>query len=203
MLAAIARNNLARQCTRSSPLTAAKQITPVASIFNFPSGGGGATGVAKDFLSFPMDQSNWAKTPTSPFAESLRAGEETRKIDMAPHPRRRFIPGELYAPADLNDKNVPRYLKRSQQQQQQQQTAASAGRTTTTDMVALDRRNPLKEYKDTVFLSSYLTQMGNMRPKSETGLSRLNQRRMTKAVKRAKAIGLIPFTYNMYAAPRK
>ncbi|KAJ3150634.1 hypothetical protein HDU89_003042 [Geranomyces variabilis] len=171
-----ARPLLARHCIARSVVVAAKQITPAASISDFASGG--PSGVAKEFTSFTIDQNNWAKTPTSPFAESLRAGEETRKIDMAPHPRRRFIPGELYQPEDLNDKNVPRFLKRT-----------SKPTTTTKSSSDIERRNPLKEYKDTVFLSSYLTQMGNMRSKVDTGLSRQNQRRMTKAVKRAKAIG--------------
>ncbi|KAJ3168028.1 hypothetical protein HDU88_001976 [Geranomyces variabilis] len=188
-----ARPFLARHCIARSVVVAAKQVTPAASISDFASGG--PSGVAKEFTSFTIDQNNWAKTPTSPFAESLRAGEETRKIDMAPHPRRRFIPGELYQPEDLNDKNVPRFLKRTSKQ-----TTTTTTKSSSSD---IERRNPLKEYKDTVFLSSYLTQMGNMRSKVDTGLSRLNQRRMTKAVKRAKAIGLMPFTYNMYSSPRK
>ncbi|KAJ3175168.1 hypothetical protein HDU87_006403 [Geranomyces variabilis] len=170
--AAAARPSLARHCIARS-VVALKQITPAASISDFASGG--PSGVAKEFTSFTIDQNNWAKTPTSPFAESLRAGEETRKIDMAPHPRRRFIPGELYQPEDLNDKNVPRFLKR----------ASSKTSTKSSSSAATERRNPLKEYKDTVFLSSYLTQMGNMRSKSETGFS------------------LMPFTYNMYSSPRK
>ncbi|KAI8921201.1 ribosomal protein S18 [Powellomyces hirtus] len=119
--------------------------------------------------------------------ESSREDENRRKVVMVPHARRRFVPGQTYSPNELNDKNVDHYLKKN-------------SKTELVDVCDLERKNPLKEYKNVSFLSQFLTQMGYIRAKRETGLSRENQRRMTKAVKRAKAIGMLPFTYNLWNA---
>ncbi|RKP22398.1 ribosomal protein S18, partial [Syncephalis pseudoplumigaleata] len=55
--------------------------------------------------------------------------------------------------------------------------------------------DPLHEFKNVPLLSRFVTEMGRIRPRSETGLSTKNQRRLSKAIKRARAMGLMPFTY--------
>ncbi|KAJ3008230.1 hypothetical protein HKX48_008700, partial [Thoreauomyces humboldtii] len=95
----------------------------------------------------------------------------------------------LYSPRDLNDKFVDRFIKSRSKQPQ-------------IDVCEVERMDPLKEYKNTHFLSQFLTQMGYIKSKTDTGLSRYHQRRMTKAVKRAKAMGLMPFTYNLTSPKR-
>lgn len=44
-------------------------------------------------------------------------------------------------------------------------------------------------------MSDFVTDTGRIRPRSETGLRPVNQRRMAKAVRRAIALGLIPSVY--------
>lgn len=48
-------------------------------------------------------------------------------------------------------------------------------------------------YMDVPLLRKYLAESGKILPARITGLSRKNQRMVTKAIKRARAIGLLPF----------
>ena len=41
-------------------------------------------------------------------------------------------------------------------------------------------------------MADFVTEMGRIRPRTETGLRAVNQRKMAKAVKRAVALGLMP-----------
>lgn len=52
------------------------------------------------------------------------------------------------------------------------------------------------DYKDVATLRKFLTETGKILPARITGCSRKNQRMITKAIKRARAIGLLPFTTN-------
>jgi ribosomal protein S18 len=44
-------------------------------------------------------------------------------------------------------------------------------------------------------LSQFVTEMGMIKPRSETGLNRVNQRKVARAIKRARCMGLMPYTY--------
>lgn len=44
-------------------------------------------------------------------------------------------------------------------------------------------------------MSEYVTEQGRIRPRSETGLRLVNQRRLAKAIRRAVALGLMPSVY--------
>jgi small subunit ribosomal protein S18 len=44
-------------------------------------------------------------------------------------------------------------------------------------------------------MSDFVTDMGRIRPRKETGLRPVNQRKVAKAVKRAIALGLMPSAY--------
>ena len=50
------------------------------------------------------------------------------------------------------------------------------------------------EFNDVEFLSKYLDDQKRILPRRVTELSIRNQRRLTKAVKRARLLGLLPFT---------
>lgn len=41
-------------------------------------------------------------------------------------------------------------------------------------------------------MSEYITEQGRIRPRSQTGLRPVNQRRLAKAIRRAQALGLMP-----------
>ncbi|CDR38911.1 CYFA0S02e08438g1_1 [Cyberlindnera fabianii] len=53
------------------------------------------------------------------------------------------------------------------------------------------RVNPLDCYTNTKYLSSYLTSTGRIHPREVTKLSLKNQKRLAKAIKRARAAGLL------------
>ncbi|KAI8871417.1 37S ribosomal protein S18, partial [Ramicandelaber brevisporus] len=55
--------------------------------------------------------------------------------------------------------------------------------------------NPLHEYKYVSLLSQYVTDMGRIISREKTGLTKINQRRVSKAIRRARAFGLMPVTY--------
>ncbi len=49
------------------------------------------------------------------------------------------------------------------------------------------------DYKDIKTLSSYITEKGRIPPRRITGNCAFHQRRLTKAIKRARIVGLLPF----------
>lgn len=51
---------------------------------------------------------------------------------------------------------------------------------------------PERLYRNFSVMSEYVTEMGRLRHRTETGLRPVNQRRMAKAVRRAVGIGLMP-----------
>ncbi|KAJ2801493.1 hypothetical protein H4R20_003649 [Coemansia guatemalensis] len=61
------------------------------------------------------------------------------------------------------------------------------------------KMNPLKEYKNTVMLSQFVTEMGRIKARYKTGITAKSQRRIAKAIRRARSFGLIPVTkrYNI------
>jgi small subunit ribosomal protein S18 len=49
------------------------------------------------------------------------------------------------------------------------------------------------DYKDVELLSKFLTEQGKILPRRATGLTTKQQTRLTKAVKKARVISLLPF----------
>lgn len=49
------------------------------------------------------------------------------------------------------------------------------------------------DYKDVELLSKFLTEQGKILPRRATGLTTKQQTRLTKAVKKARIIALLPF----------
>jgi small subunit ribosomal protein S18 len=57
----------------------------------------------------------------------------------------------------------------------------------------LQNKNILIDYKNTSILRKFLSPEGKILPSRRTGLISKNHRKFTKAVKRARAINLLPF----------
>ncbi len=52
-------------------------------------------------------------------------------------------------------------------------------------------------YKDPKALRRYMTEQGYIIPRAKTGLSQKQQKRLTKAVKHARHLALLPFTQTL------
>lgn len=57
--------------------------------------------------------------------------------------------------------------------------------------------NLRKEYKHVAMLSSFCDQMGQILPRKVTGLTKINQKLASKAIKRARSMGFMGYTYRM------
>ncbi|KAG8966024.1 hypothetical protein FRC03_012667 [Tulasnella sp. 419] len=103
---------------------------------------------------------------------------------------------KFYLPTDFNRKNriddpdAPRTFGRPSG------LGPSAERTKSTDpFLALDI-NLKQEFRNGTLLSQFTTNMGLIKNRGETKLSRGNQRKLAKAVKRARNMGLLPYFSN-------
>jgi small subunit ribosomal protein S18 len=61
-----------------------------------------------------------------------------------------------------------------------------------------DIKVDLIDYKDERLLRKFLTENGKMIPRRITGVSAKTQRRLTRAVKRARIMALLPFVEEAY-----
>jgi len=52
------------------------------------------------------------------------------------------------------------------------------------------------DYKDVKSLQRYVNQFGQIETRKRTGLTEMQQRRMAKAIKKARHIALLPFVTN-------
>lgn len=52
-------------------------------------------------------------------------------------------------------------------------------------------------YKDARTLSRYLTEQAYIVPREKTGLSQKQQRQLTREIKRARHLGMLPFTQTL------
>nr|YP_010728664.1 ribosomal protein S18 [Phymatolithon calcareum]WEA76886.1 ribosomal protein S18 [Phymatolithon calcareum] len=53
--------------------------------------------------------------------------------------------------------------------------------------------NQILDYKDIDLLTQYITEQGKILPKRTTGLTTKQQKRLTKNIKRARILSLLPF----------
>lgn len=87
--------------------------------------------------------------------------------------------GDIYHPEDLND---TRYRESLRQRR---------GKPTppTEDPFEVLGLDPLHEYKNFRLLTHFVSDMGKILPREQTGVSAKNQRKLAKAIKRARAMG--------------
>jgi len=68
-----------------------------------------------------------------------------------------------------------------------------------TPLIQADRTGPLGQgtidYKNVVLLRKFITSEGKILPRRVSGLSAKQQRYMTKAIKNARMVGLLPFVH--------
>ena len=67
--------------------------------------------------------------------------------------------------------------------------------------MAKNKRKPVTgsiyfDYKDVKTLQRYINQFGQIEIRKRTGLTEMQQRRLARAIKRARHIGLLPFVTN-------
>ncbi|KAF9400865.1 hypothetical protein BGX21_003345 [Mortierella sp. AD011] len=89
--------------------------------------------------------------------------------------RGNYRKGDTYSPSDLNDTKPIAYAPPAKP----------------VDELKILKLNPLVEYKNATLLSHYITPLGRLMSREQTGLSAKNQRRVTKAVRRARALCII------------
>lgn len=87
--------------------------------------------------------------------------------------------GDTYHPHDLND---ARY-RESLRNRRGRHTAPAED---PFEVLGLD---PLHEYKNFRLLTHFVSDMGKILPRQQTGVSAKNQRKLAKAIKRARAMG--------------
>ncbi|KAI8338343.1 ribosomal protein S18 [Chlamydoabsidia padenii] len=117
-------------------------------------------------------QDSITKKKAKPTAD---VGQRYQKIHRA---------GDIYHPQDLNDARYQEQLR----QRRGRPTPPSAD---PFDVLGLD---PLHEYKNYRLLSHFVSDMGKILPREKTGLTAKNQRKLAKAVKRARAMGIMSST---------
>jgi ribosomal protein S18 len=64
-------------------------------------------------------------------------------------------------------------------------------------LLLLKKFKNIIDYKNIKFLSAFLTRYGNIRSRNKTNLSVQDQRSVAKAIRKARALQLIPFTYTV------
>lgn len=101
-------------------------------------------------------------------------------IDLASQIGRQWKAGDAYAPHDLHQAELSRYKFRNSPQ---------------ADIFDHLDMNPLEHYRNLSLMSEWMTPMGRIKTRKETGLRPVNQRRIAKAIRRSIGIGIMPSVY--------
>jgi len=109
------------------------------------------------------------------FFEDQKAQGESKILER--FQIREWKAGDIYAPHDLSPAEMRKWMKR-------QSPPADA-------FDALNM-NPLDQYKNFSIMSEYITPMGRIKHRVQTGLRPVNQRKIAKAIRRAIGLGLMP-----------
>jgi ribosomal protein S18 len=103
-------------------------------------------------------------------------------------PIQTFSPNQLYDPIDLHKSKLFPVARRGAKPPLLGPPAPIAKRS---DPFYILDVNPIEEATNHRLVSAYVTQMGKIKTRAETGLTWKNQRRVGKMVRRARAMGLI------------
>ncbi|KAK2784217.1 hypothetical protein FQN53_008729 [Emmonsiellopsis sp. PD_33] len=121
------------------------------------------------------------------FAEATMQNERARALER--QQKRQWKRGDVYAPHDMSPQEMMNWQKKKSPSKD------------AFDALSL---NPLHLYKACLqppisflslnfsIMSEYMTEMGRIRHSSETGLRPVNQRKISKAIRRAVGLGLMP-----------
>ncbi|KAJ8101797.1 hypothetical protein POJ06DRAFT_71214 [Lipomyces tetrasporus] len=144
--------------------------------------------VMRDIISqFPTRDAISRVVAERPAADDALAGDDRRShvsaaaaaisdLDIDPRRVAHFAGGDVYTPSQFALTADPRGIAASKQHG---------------DRFRLVGRSPLEFYKDAHFLSEFVSPMGQIYAREVTGLSRKNHRLVVRAVKRARAAGLL------------
>ncbi|CAO3611283.1 unnamed protein product [Mucor hiemalis] len=119
---------------------------------------------------------------------TLQKDKNRPLVDAAQRYQKIHREGDIYHPEDLND---TRYREALRQRRGKPTTP-------TEDPFNVLGLDPLHEYKNFRLLTHFVSDMGKILPRSQTGVSAKNQRKLAKAIKRARAMGLMSSTSNQY-----
>ncbi|KAH3671396.1 hypothetical protein WICMUC_004693 [Wickerhamomyces mucosus] len=126
--------------------------------------------------------------PASYLANTIQKSQELKqslinnkpKVEIINHLIPRFSKGQIYDPFDFSIAKIN--LERKFAKQDSKNNIGIFDR---------KRLNPLNFYTNPIELSKYLTTTGRIQPRDVTKLSVKNQKRLAKAVKRARSVGFL------------
>ena len=135
----------------------------------------------------PLEQTNLAERLNNPMnffsqykgrrinAEQVAANERANGVQR--QMSRRWVAGDVYSPHDLSPIEQVKWRRRQ------------PGNRDVFDALNI---NPLHEWKNVSMLEEFRTPLGRIKHRNETGLRPVNQRRVSKAIRRAVAMGWLP-----------
>ncbi|KAJ6113758.1 hypothetical protein N7523_007075 [Penicillium sp. IBT 18751x] len=109
------------------------------------------------------------------FLEDQKAQGESRALEK--FQTREWKAGDIYAPHDLSPAEMKKWGKR---------------KSPSTDAFDALNLNPLHLYRNFSVMSEYVSALGRIRHRDQTGLRPVNQRKIAKAIRRAMGLGLMP-----------
>ncbi|KAI4253807.1 MAG: hypothetical protein LQ352_003475 [Teloschistes flavicans] len=118
-----------------------------------------------------------------------------RNTDLERQIFRRFRAGDVYAPHDLSSSEQHKWRQRRFTMpgiDAQSSTSSSQKGGKRQDVFDVLGIHPLDEFKNPNMMFEYVSSMGRLRHRRETGLRGVNQRRISKAVRRAVGMGFLP-----------
>ncbi|KAK3066736.1 hypothetical protein LTR53_016787 [Teratosphaeriaceae sp. CCFEE 6253] len=133
-----------------------------------------------------LRNSTTARQQRSAEQAQTEAARPWARRDLEQQIPRRFKPGDVYAPHDLSGVEMSKWKKLRRKPR-----VGSHG-TDVLDSLGVD---PRKHYKNFSMMAEYVSEMGRIKHRNETGLRPVSQRRMAKAIRRAIGTGLMPSVY--------
>ncbi|KAJ5150941.1 uncharacterized protein N7482_010193 [Penicillium canariense] len=109
------------------------------------------------------------------FLEDQKAQGESRALEK--FQTRDWKAGDVYAPHDLSPAEMKKWGKR---------------KSPSRDAFDALNLNPLDLYKNFSIMSEYVSPLGRIKHRDQTGLRPVNQRKIAKAIRRAMGLGLMP-----------
>ena len=122
---------------------------------------------------FARGQEKLRRLPTTDSA--FNVGSRGQRMRLS----RTFEAGQRYTAWDLDEGNFRAYKEKKHQH--------------SLDAFKVLSLDPLRHYRTVSLFSPFVTDMGRIKPRLETGLSRKTQRKLGKAIRRARAMGLMSF----------
>ncbi|KAJ3301273.1 hypothetical protein HDV03_001067 [Kappamyces sp. JEL0829] len=102
---------------------------------------------------------------------------------------------QTYIPRELNDRrNELETLLNFQKRQKNGFKPPTERKPDIINAFGLDLK---REYKNVDLLSSFCNKMGGILPRTETSLTRANQKQVARAIRRARSMGFLAFQYRV------